>query len=290
VIATRLHLGNAAAPPDTAKLERTVAGFAEFCAASNGIPVIAVDATPKMEHYDHVQAVQEACEKYYDNNLINNNSNNSTTKTITVLPVTPWGKFVPALNALIAHAITITATSPPGTAYILFVSAETRAPRTCIEHLCREASADDTLVAGALLAGHDYHDHHDHVNDNDKKIPLTGRTTPWNTLAVWKLSKLALTGFPLVSDGLLTDSATEPSYGVEEVAAIALLQKLLGADHARAKLVKCAASVEWDSAFDQDDERRQWHETKMKSKVERAERQLQLLGLHHASGSSVHHC
>jgi hypothetical protein len=65
---------------------------------------------------------------------------------------------------------------------------------------------------------------------------LNARTTPWNTLAIWKVSMLALTGFQVVSDGILTEDATEPSYGVEEVVAIALLQKVLGATKAKAKL------------------------------------------------------
>lgn len=30
---------------------------------------------------------------------------------------------------------------------------------------------------------------------------VRGRTIPWNTLAIWKVGFLALTGFPLIGDG-----------------------------------------------------------------------------------------
>ena len=272
VVATRLHLGNAAAPPDADKLEETISGFARFCASLSSSEendsgkttrcqaVIAVDATPQIEGYDYVQAVEAVCQK-------------ATEFPILVLPVTPWGKFVPALNALVSYA-----TKEIQAPYILFVSAETKAPKETIQSLVQEIEHDkDTLVVGALLSGHTY-------DPTTLLVALNGRTSPWNTLAIWNLSKLALTGFHLVSDGLLTDDESEPSFGVEEVMAIAVLQKLLGADHAKAKLLKLDG-VHWESHFDGDPQRQQWHEQKMNSKVERAERQLQLLGL----SGVVHH-
>ena len=30
---------------------------------------------------------------------------------------------------------------------------------------------------------------------------VRGRTVPWNTLAIWKVDYLSLTGFPLIGDG-----------------------------------------------------------------------------------------
>jgi hypothetical protein len=64
---------------------------------------------------------------------------------------------------------------------------------------------------------------------------------------------------------------------VEEVAAIALLQKLLGEDEAKAKLIRLP-DVSWDQQFD-DEDRQKWHDKKMQSKVERAARHLELTGL-----------
>ncbi len=103
------------------------------------------------------------------------------------------------------------------------------------------------------------------------------RTTPWNTLCVWDLHKLSLTGFSLISD--LGKSA-----GVEECVAIALLQKIFPGSVA--KLVK-VNDFSWEDTFDEDEERRKWHEEKMKSKIERPARQLELLNL---TTSTVLHC
>jgi len=286
VVATRLHLGNAAAPPSVEKMQQQVANFANFVATScaqalaeiimdenkNEAPsivaVIAVDATPKMAHFDYVAAIQDA-----------SNQLEGAIRPF-VLPVTPWGKFVPALNALISFA-----KGECHADFILFVSAETTAPTSAITTLCQHVMTkdhiQDTLVAGALLGGHEYHNNHHDSPEKSKDnvvVELTGRTSPWNTLALWNLNKLALTGFQLVSDGLLTDDLLAPSFGIEEVMAIATLQTLLGGhEKAKAKLIQLP-DVEWSQEFE-DEERRKWHEQKMNSKVERASRQLDLVGL-----------
>ena len=71
---------------------------------------------------------------------------------------------------------------------------------------------------------------------------------------------------------------SEGASGVEEVAAIAMLQNLLGEEEAKAKLMQLP-DVSWEQTFDDDEERRKWHEQKMQSKVERAARHLELIGL-----------
>jgi hypothetical protein len=264
IAATRLHLGKAAAPPSAEDLQAKVSNFAGFCADScqAAIGVLAVDCTPRIAGYDLVEAVQAACDKV--------ELPGST--RLHVLSVTPWGKFVPALNALVLFA----ASHECKADQILFVSAETSASRAAVETL-QSHMTPDTLVAGAYLQGHEY-------QGSDVSVDLNGRTSPWNTLAVWDLKKLTLTGFQLVSDGVLTDDATDPSFGIEEVVATALLQKLLGADQAKSKLVKLP-DVDWNQDFD-DPERKQWHEEKMKSKLTRAARQLQLTSL----SGTVYHC
>ena len=58
--------------------------------------------------------------------------------------------------------------------------------------------------------------------------------------------------------------------GVEEVVAIAVLQKLLGRERAKAKLVQMAdggGGVEWDQTFGGDPARQEWHARKMESKL-----------------------
>lgn len=50
----------------------------------------------------------------------------------------------------------------------------------------------NALVVGPVLEGHDFH-----PGWND----IRGRTTPWNTFAIWQTKKLAVIGFPLIGDG-----------------------------------------------------------------------------------------
>ena len=134
------------------------------------------------------------------------------------------------------------------------------------------------LVAGAALPGHLHQLGPSSTTSSSTVVPLTGRTCPWNTLAVWNLSKLKLTGFLMVSD------TVGPCSGVEECVAVAVAQKLGGAETSRAKLVRLP-DVSWEETFE-DEERRKWHEEKMKSKVERPAHQLDLLGI----SGVVEHC
>jgi hypothetical protein len=286
IVATRLHLGQSTSPPTD--LDQKVARFYQICAESCSNPrcsmgVLAVDATPKIACYDLVEAVQAACDKAMAAAAAASSTTTAATR-LHVLPVTPWGKFVPALNALVQFAAANI--SPPlyegkqsdgiWLHQILFCSAETACSAQAVKTLQRHLQAD-TAVVGACLPGHDY--------KGTSVVELNGRTSPWNTLALWDLRKLALTGFLLVSDGLLSDDETDPSFGIEEVVATCLLQKLLGADKAKSKLVQLPSKVEWNQTFD-DPARQKWHEQKMNSKLSRANRQLELTGL----SGVVHHC
>ncbi|GMI26331.1 hypothetical protein TeGR_g5377 [Tetraparma gracilis] len=187
-----------------------------------------------------------------------------------VLAVSPWGDFTPALNALAAAAGPANA-SGPASSYILYVSAETTfAPSALLSLLA--ACGADTLVVGAALPGHLFEPAPD---GEPRPRPLTGRTVPWNTLALWSLPKLLLTGFLLVSDEC--HPGVGKAAGVEEAACAAALQRLLPAGEARCKLLGGLEGVAWERGFESD-ERREWHERKMRSKEERAGRQLELLG------------
>lgn len=249
VIATRLHLGKATSPHSEEKLAEIVGKFERLARNVDGATkVIAVDSTPKIEGYDYVEAIRKALPEDSQTNI---------------LPVTPWGKFTPALNALVTYAVNLNAD------LILFVSAEVNASEQTISTLCHHVTEDkDTVVAGAALPGHAY---------SAGEVELNGRTCPWNTLAVWSLEKLSLTGFQLCSD--LGSTA-----GIEECVAFALIQKLF--PESKAKLVKLD-DIRWEQTFD-DEERRKWHEFKMKSKTERAQIQMGKINL--ASIGSVVHC
>lgn len=234
-------MGKAASPPTDEKLASQLKSFGEMAkAVENSIPLVAVDGTPKIESYDFPTAVRRALPEG---------------SPIQILPVTPWGNFTPALNALVSRA------AQSDCDLIVFASAEIGAPKEAIDELCREVRRDeDTVVAGAALPGHAY---------SPGTVELNGRTCPWNTLAAWDVSKISLTGFQLCSD--LGSTA-----GVEECAAIGVLQKLFPS--ARAKLVKLD-EIRWERDFGGDEERRKWHERKMKSKSDRARLQMERLGL-----------
>eukprot|EP00462_Mataza_sp_D1_P006937 CAMPEP_0175122564 /NCGR_PEP_ID=MMETSP0087-20121206/1782_1 /TAXON_ID=136419 /ORGANISM="Unknown Unknown, Strain D1" /LENGTH=245 /DNA_ID=CAMNT_0016404207 /DNA_START=89 /DNA_END=826 /DNA_ORIENTATION=- len=176
---------------------------------------------------------------------------------VDVIPVTPWGRFVPALNALLAHAV---CTSCP---LILYQSLEMEVESTAIHSLRQQLEDGSVCVAGAALPGHAY--------DAGRKVMLAGNTTPWNTLALWRVSTLALTGFLSVADG-----PNGLDGGVEEVSAIATLQKLV-ASEAGAVLIQLPG-LEWKTDFD-DPQRAKWHEKKMASKVARPAAHLGAIGL-----------
>jgi hypothetical protein len=243
VLATRLHLGKASAPPPIEKLQSQVQSFLILIGNNKGL--IAVDATPKLDGYDFVATVQRCVD-----NSLSTTSTSSPAKQIEVIPVTPWGSFCPALNSLVSYA------KIHKFQQIGFVSAEVQASPQTIDQLCQRVD-DDTLLAGAALPGHLYS-----PNTTQK---LGGRTCPWNTLCIWNVNKLALVGFPLVSD-------MPPTAGIEEVATVAILQTLLGSNRAKCKLVK-VPDISWNETFD-DPERQAWHEQKMASKAERAQAQL----------------
>eukprot|EP00956_Cyclotella_meneghiniana_P012830 scaffold18270_cov63-Cyclotella_meneghiniana.AAC.2 len=143
-------------------------------------------------------------------------------------------------------------------------------------------SSSRTQPPGAVLQGH----HHSPPTNSETtvEVELTGRTTPWNTFALWNLHKLSLTGFLQVSEGLHGD---EGIAGIEEVCTIATLQKTLSSEKAKAKLIQVQPpnAVVWGQDFSDDEARREWHERKMQSKETRAKKQLDLMGL---SGIVLH--
>lgn len=281
VIATRLHLGHASNPPPTSQLVDTLSSFAHLASTVQADhAVIAVDAEDKLEGYSLVNEVRKICNS--NTTLLQQIKNGSTT-AIHVLPITPWGKFVPALNAIISWSA-----RQNNAQYLLLVSAEVKMTSDAMDALKSEMDVDTTLVVGAVLQGHQHSNNTADDNDGSSSsgkdgttVELTGRTTPWNTLALWNLPKLALTGFLQVSEGLHpdedgTDGAANA--GVEEVCTIATLQKLLPSDTAQAKLLPIDG-VQWGQDFGDDEGRKEWHERKMMSKVTRAKRQLELMGL-----------
>jgi hypothetical protein len=327
VVGTRIHLGKATQEQPAGVLLHQLKRFSDFVRQMQLLlpetsarttssatskrarsfvvqGVIAVDATPRRfvrssdgvsYLYDLVQAVEQQLGVV---------RSQGTISPIHVLPVQPWGQFVPALNALVHYAATV-ASPQPVQRQLLLVSLEATADVLLISQL-RENLTPDTLVVGVELAGHEFHcDERDlaagqvtnHPDSSEcgslhsasmhrppDPVPLTGLTSPWNTLALWDVSKLAITGFQMISEGLIPASGLSiplASYaGIEEVVTIALLQQLFGGyQQARAKLLRITSSPSavWETnSFAQDPERASWHQEKMKSKQARAQVQLEL--------------
>lgn len=284
------------------------------------------------------------------------NDDNDDIMMIRVLPIQPWGQFVLPLNAMIhssleyynANYILFVSLETYASYNVIeklklhhqlcTTSTDTIESTSDTNQDClivnnnNNVYDDNVLVVGARLSGHDYH----HVEKNDSNIDcnvddddhsfsyytmteLNGGTSPWNTLALWNLKLLSLTGFILVSEGFTIHQQKQQSdnnndntttnimniAGIEEVVTITLLQSMLGYKHSIAKLIDVtsltmdqnnnSSSITWMTTFNNDPQRQKWHEEKMKSKLIRSEKQYQLLwgrrkqqqNDHHATKDSV---
>lgn len=171
-----------------------------------------------------------------------------------------WGKFTPPLNVLLRHA-TIN-----NSEYLLFQSVEVLADRRAIAALLAHMDAHTLVVGLAMDDAHVFLPGHNH---------LTGLTSPWNTFAIWNVSKLGRTGFLPISDGV--PPLSDADAGVEEVAAIALLQMLFP-HAAAAKLVRLDPTCyTWDVDF-RCATRQRLHRHKMRSKYIRPQVQIGAMG------------
>lgn len=222
---------------------------------------------------------------------------------LTVLPITPWHVYTSALNALLLHAA-----GKLRARLLMFHSVEVHAPARAYACL-RHAVAEDP---GVLVAGLALPNAHAFTPGPHR---MTGMASPWNTAAVWNVTKLASppvrssvqaqrgccshmhvpapaqlrTGFAPVSDGLLPGTRM----GIEEVPA-ASLQQLLSAmrppprprHEAAAVLLLRAEGVQWRVADGLPAGRLAKHAAKLATKDERAAAQLRAMGV--PAGSVLH--
>ena len=72
---------------------------------------------------------------------------------------------------------------------------EFKIPKEEVLELSKIVAREFVLVAGPAMDGHEF---------TEGRNIVKGRTVPWNTCALWNLNYLALTGFPLIGDGLGT--------------------------------------------------------------------------------------
>lgn len=176
---------------------------------------------------------------------------------VSTFAVTPWGKFVQPLNALVLKA------TAAGADTLLLASAEFPPLLAATEKLLSYLN-EKTLMVGARLPEHEFL-----PGGNER---ARGMTVPWNTYNLLNLPLIARTGFVLVGDGPF-DSAMA---GVEELATAAVHQQLWGVD---IKLVHIPEFYkEWNTAG-WDAERHALHAKKITSKNARPEAQLAFAGL-----------
>jgi len=177
-------------------------------------------------------------------------------ENVVVFPVTPWGRFVPALNAILNMARADIGQGMNFLSASVEVALTKPIVDTLVDHMDRH-----TLVVGAVLQGHDY--------TGERFIhEATGTQVPWNTLALWDTHALWPVGFSNLGEGVPSAPATA---GVEEVATISLLQHLTG--HRPAKLVQLPGDNSWDTSHFEG-ERLEKHLAKMASKESRPGMQL----------------
>jgi len=174
-----------------------------------------------------------------------------------IFPVTPWQKFVPALNAIVFRAV------QAGYSHLLLASSTVSVTKEMVETLSGYMDSH-TLVVGAALEGHNF-------SETRFIFTANGKETPWNTLALWNLKYLSITGFLLAGDSPWnTDNA-----GVEELTTISALQNLY---RVNAKLINVPGVI-WDTS-NWDDDRKAMHDKKMATKISRPESQLGFSSLH----------
>ncbi|CAH0520071.1 unnamed protein product [Peronospora belbahrii] len=190
---------------------------------------------------------------------------------VKIIPMLYWGKFVPALNALIGTA----ADYFPKADTLLLQSLEINVDADSVESLRSHFDLTRDLVVGAALPGHDFQS-----NPASQPVELSGLTSPWNTLALWNLEQLTKIGFALMGDALrLEVDGIGSAAGIEEVATIAMYQQLYvgTTSPTMAKLVRIP-SIAWQVDQLHDLKRVAWHEKKMASKQQRAAAQIAQFG------------
>jgi hypothetical protein len=232
IVATRLHTTNEDNLLSTTFIYDWCQGVLEYC----DILIVVVDTM-------YLKKINSAKENFGDK--------------IQVFHIDPWISFTQPLNLLIEKALSLNATK------ILFQSIEVTISTKDIEIIDKKLDKN-TLVVGARLG-------EEHCSHSEKE-KLNGWNSPWNTLALWDIEKLGLTGFLTISSG----NIEEIPGGIEEVVTISLLQKL-HPNTMDAKVVTLE-SLKWNTKWDSK-EREDYHKKKMQSKDERAQVQLKKLGI-----------
>ena len=284
LMCTRVHCGNvadAAAFLNSTSFRSNLRAWLRHAVSVAAHVAIAVDCTDG--RVDVVDSVEEALQSI------------DGARRVQLVKVSPWSRFVPALNALLQRAAAIDEVH-----YIYFTSLEAQSSLDEVQAMHSELSTSSSaMVVGLRLPGHEWHGP-DHLKSSAPSssalTPLSGLTCPWNTNALWSVRLLSRTGFLAISDDAVHG-------GVEEVAVVATHAALHASGEeagerkeaavASASPPPLAVLIDFDAANGvrasnwkaewEDAGRRAWHEKKMASKAERAMWQLQQIELEAAS-------
>ncbi|KAG8764068.1 hypothetical protein FRC12_008296 [Ceratobasidium sp. 428] len=209
-------------------------------------------------------------------NTVLHNDEHVEVKTATgvhILPFTSatYGRFIPALNAIVAFA------HAREFKFVLFQSVEVRVLPEQVKQMA-DLCDNDVLVVGKAFDAHSFRSSIPSIGEDSAPVFLTGRTCPWNTFALWDVSKLARTGFLLTSETNTPPNAS----AIEEAPTIALHQRLFPG-YSRALLVRFEVADigekdGWGTTW-VDPARTEWHAHKLASKDSSAASHIANIGL-----------
>ncbi|KAL7681135.1 hypothetical protein Plhal304r1_c059g0147511 [Plasmopara halstedii] len=284
VVGTRLHW-HSHSQLDRIDVDKVLAQVRAFCTRaatySDGGILIAVGLPKAMVSY--ITAGTSSCESVSPPSAFEDSvrdfmakfqrevSSGSFAGQVEIIPMLHWGKFVPALNALIGKA----ADCFPKADMLILQSLEVNVTAATVATLQSHFDKKKDLVVGAELPGHDFQ-----PELSKQPVELSGLTSPWNTLALWNLESLTKVGFALMGEALrLKVDGIASAAGIEEVATISMYQQLYAKNTlpTTAKLVR-VPSIAWKVEDLYDAERLGWHLKKMASKQQRAAKQLAHFG------------
>jgi hypothetical protein len=197
---------------------------------------------------------------------------------IHLVPVAPYGFYIPALMALLHYAKNL------GYERICYQSQEVHCTHTQFMAVWDAFDAETDLVVGPELQGHAFRGVEDvWEGKQEQEDTLThtynvnGVTVPWDTFAIWSVAKLLRVGLlPLA------EAHIENGGAIEEVTAIVMQHRLFGEANQRVKLVRLLGNpIGWDhiTGAHVDEARRAANLVKIQTKRQRSLAQIKKLNL-----------
>lgn len=196
---------------------------------------------------------------------------------VHLVPVAPYGFYVPALMALLHYAKNL------GYERICYQSQEVHCTRRQFMAVWDVFNAETDLVVGPELQGHafrrveDIREGKEGQRDETTTYNVNGVTVPWDTFAIWSVAKLSRVGMlPLA------EAHIESGGAIEEVTAIVMQHRLFGEAEQGVKLVRLTGNpIGWDhiTGVHVDEARRAANLMKIQTKRQRSLAQLHTLNL-----------